>query len=97
MCGIVGLHLRDPGLHPRLGRLLEAMLCQVAERGPDSAGVAVYGDRRRCPEGYAAVSVLGAPPDLHTPVSGELGQDPTRHSRGRQPPKCLTRPAMPAP
>ncbi|GHE90836.1 glutamine amidotransferase [Amycolatopsis deserti] len=60
MCGIVGLHLRDPGLYPRLGQLLEGMLCQVVERGPDSAGVAVYGDRRRCPEGYAAVSLLSA-------------------------------------
>ncbi|GAA4708197.1 glutamine amidotransferase [Pseudonocardia yuanmonensis] len=58
MCGIVGLHLRDPELYPQLGRLLETMLCQVVERGPDSAGVAVYGDRRRCPEGHAAVSVL---------------------------------------
>jgi glutamate synthase domain-containing protein 1 len=58
MCGIVGLHLRDPELYPQLGRLLEGMLCQVVERGPDSAGVAVYGDRRRCPEGYTAVSVL---------------------------------------
>lgn len=64
MCGIVGLHLRDPGLHPQLGRLLSTMLCGVAERGPDSAGVAVYGDRRRCPEGYAAVSVLDAPAGL---------------------------------
>ena len=81
MCGIVGLHLRDPGLHPRLGRLLEAMLCQVAERGPDSAGVAVYGDRRRCPEGYAAVSLLGAPPDLSNLVSGEWSQETTRHTR----------------
>lgn len=64
MCGIVGLHLRDPGLYPHLGRLLETMLSQVVERGPDSAGVAVYGDRRRCPEGYAAVSLLlgNAPP-----------------------------------
>ncbi|MCW2724269.1 MAG: glutamine amidotransferase class-II [Frankiales bacterium] len=61
MCGIVGLHLRDPALYPRLGGLLETMLCQVVERGPDSAGVAVYGDQRRCPEGYAAVSLLGAP------------------------------------
>jgi glutamate synthase domain-containing protein 1 len=82
VCGIVGLHLRDPGLHPRLGRLLEAMLCQVAERGPDSAGVAVYGDRRRCPEGYAAVSLLGAPPDLSNLVSGEWSPGATRHSRG---------------
>jgi methylamine---glutamate N-methyltransferase subunit A len=64
VCGIVGLHLRDPGLHPQLGALLETMLCGVAERGPDSAGVAVYGDRRRCPEGHAAVSVLDAPDDL---------------------------------
>jgi glutamate synthase domain-containing protein 1 len=68
MCGIVGLHLRDPDLYPQLGTLLEAMLGQVVERGPDSAGVAVYGDRRRCPDGYAAVSVLagraGPPPGL---------------------------------
>jgi glutamate synthase domain-containing protein 1 len=38
------------------------MLGQVVERGPDSAGVAVYGDRRRCPDGHSAVSVL-RPPD----------------------------------
>jgi glutamate synthase domain-containing protein 1 len=68
VCGIVGLHLRDPELHPRLGRLLETMLSQVEERGPDSAGVAVYGDHRRVPEGHAAVSLLlpatTAPGDL---------------------------------
>jgi methylamine---glutamate N-methyltransferase subunit A len=58
MCGIVGLHLRDPELYPRLGTLLAAMLIQMSERGPDSAGVAVYGDRRVCPAGHAAVSVL---------------------------------------
>jgi methylamine---glutamate N-methyltransferase subunit A len=63
MCGIVGLHLRDPNLYPRLGPLLETMLCQVIERGPDSAGVAVYGDTRRCPDGYAAVSVLAGRED----------------------------------
>lgn len=72
MCGIVGLHLRDPGLHPQLGRLLEAMLGQVVERGPDSAGVAVYGDRRRCPEGHAAVSVLQAPEGLGEAVAQRL-------------------------
>ncbi|MDL5157050.1 glutamine amidotransferase [Actinomycetospora termitidis] len=65
MCGIVGLHLRDPELYPQLGRLLESMLCGVVERGPDSAGVAVYGDHRRVPEGHAAVSVL-LPPDADT-------------------------------
>jgi methylamine---glutamate N-methyltransferase subunit A len=72
MCGIVGLHLRDPQLYPQLGHLLESMLCQVVERGPDSAGVAVYGDRRRCPEGHAAVSVLDAPADLGTRLPDAL-------------------------
>ncbi len=77
MCGIVGLHLRDPGLYPQLGVLLETMLCGVVERGPDSAGVAVYGDRRRCPQGHAAVSVLGAsecgaPEGLGVAVSARL-------------------------
>ncbi|OMQ15994.1 glutamine amidotransferase [Modestobacter sp. VKM Ac-2676] len=58
MCGIVGLHLREPSLYPRLGELLTGMLCQVTERGPDSAGVAVYGDPRWSPAGSASVSVL---------------------------------------
>ncbi|MBZ3905889.1 MULTISPECIES: class II glutamine amidotransferase domain-containing protein [Streptomyces] len=59
MCGIVGLHLREPALEPRLGRLLAAMLGQVVERGPDSAGVAVYGDPRLTPPGTNVVSLLG--------------------------------------
>lgn len=59
MCGIVGLHLREPSLEPRLGALLTAMLGQVVERGPDSAGVAVYGDPRLSPPGRTVVSVLG--------------------------------------
>jgi methylamine---glutamate N-methyltransferase subunit A len=71
MCGIVGLHLRDPELHPKLGVLLEAMLCGVTERGPDSAGVAVYGDTRRVPEGHAAVSVL-LPPDAEVAIEGAV-------------------------
>src|ERR1700710_1484114 len=70
MCGIAGLHLRDPELYPQLGRLLESMLGGVVERGPDSAGVAVYGDTRRCPDGDVAVSVL-LPPDADT--SGLVG------------------------
>ncbi|MDX6346886.1 MAG: methylamine---glutamate N-methyltransferase subunit [Streptomyces sp.] len=60
MCGIVGLHLRESSLHPRLGELLAAMLGQVVERGPDSAGVAVYGDPRLTPPGRATVSLLDA-------------------------------------
>jgi glutamate synthase domain-containing protein 1 len=70
MCGIAGLHLRDRSLYPRLGVLLCAMLGRIAERGPDSAGVAVYGDTRRCPEGHSAVSLLDAPSGLADALRG---------------------------
>src|SRR5207253_911033 len=42
MCGIVGLFCKSSALEPRLGELLSAMLVQMGERGPDSAGVAAY-------------------------------------------------------
>jgi glutamate synthase domain-containing protein 1 len=44
MCGIVGLFLKDPRLEPELGRLTAAMLAELSDRGPDSAGFAVYGN-----------------------------------------------------
>ena len=74
MCGIVGLHLRDPALYPQLGRLLVTMLGGVAERGPDSAGVAVYGDHRRCPPGYTAVSLLGPAPAVPDALVTQAGE-----------------------
>lgn len=43
MCGIVGLFLKDPALEPELGRLTAGMLETMTDRGPDSAGFAVYG------------------------------------------------------
>jgi glutamate synthase domain-containing protein 1 len=43
MCGIVGLFLKDPALEPRLGALLTEMLITMTDRGPDSAGIALYG------------------------------------------------------
>lgn len=58
MCGIVGLHLRNPELHPRLGELLTGMLCEMSNRGSDSAGVAVYGDPVWTPPGRGCVSLL---------------------------------------
>jgi glutamate synthase domain-containing protein 1 len=42
MCGIAGLTLREPGLERRLGEMLTGMLTALGERGPDSAGVAIY-------------------------------------------------------
>ena len=46
MCGIVGLFLKDPTLEPELGRLTAGMLATLSDRGPDSAGFAVYGEGR---------------------------------------------------
>jgi glutamate synthase domain-containing protein 1 len=43
MCGIVGLFLKTPALEPQLGALLAGMLGTMSDRGPDSAGFAVYG------------------------------------------------------
>jgi glutamate synthase domain-containing protein 1 len=46
MCGIVGLFIKDPSLEPELGRLTAGMLATLSDRGPDSAGFAVYGEGR---------------------------------------------------
>ncbi len=43
MCGIVGLFLKNPALESDLGRLTLDMLEVMTDRGPDSAGFAVYG------------------------------------------------------
>ena len=44
MCGIVGLYLKNPALESQLGKLFEPMLEAMIDRGPDSAGFAIYGD-----------------------------------------------------
>ena len=44
MCGIVGLFLKKDALRPRLGDMLTDMLITMTDRGPDSAGIAIYGD-----------------------------------------------------
>lgn len=42
MCGIVGLFLKDSALEPHLGAMLTDMLITMTDRGPDSAGIAIY-------------------------------------------------------
>ena len=42
MCGIVGLLVKKPALRASLGALMVPMLTGMTERGPDSAGLAVY-------------------------------------------------------
>lgn len=43
MCGIVGLFLKDKSLEQKLGQMLTDMLITMTDRGPDSAGIAIYG------------------------------------------------------
>jgi len=43
MCGIVGLFLKNKALAPELGALTSQMLKVMSDRGPDSAGFAIYG------------------------------------------------------
>ena len=66
MCGIVGLHLKNPDLQPRLGELLSVMLEAMTTRGPDSAGIAVYADPAGSP---------GAGEDLQYSLRSETGTD----------------------
>jgi glutamate synthase domain-containing protein 1 len=44
MCGIVGLYLKNNKYEHQLGALFEPMLVAMSDRGPDSAGFAIYGD-----------------------------------------------------
>ena len=47
MCGIVGLFLKDKSLEPELGSLLTDMLVTMSDRGPDSAGIAIYNNSKK--------------------------------------------------
>ena len=55
MCGIVGLYLKNEALQPRLGALFAPMLIAMGDRGPDSAGFAIYGDE--APDGATKITL----------------------------------------
>ncbi len=42
MCGIVGLYLKNKDLQSQLGAMFAPMLIEMTDRGPDSAGFAIY-------------------------------------------------------
>lgn len=60
MCGIVGLFLKDQSLEPELGQLLTDMLVTMSDRGPDSAGIAIYGAEK---DGRTKLTVQSGDPD----------------------------------
>jgi methylamine---glutamate N-methyltransferase subunit A len=60
MCGIVGLFAKSPEIEGSLGEHLAAMLAQMNDRGPDSAGVAVYRDP--APTGSSKLTLFSPDP-----------------------------------
>src|ERR687888_711659 len=60
MCGIVGLFSKSPEIEDALGEHVAAMLEQMGDRGPDSAGVAVYRDP--APPGSSKVTLFSPDP-----------------------------------
>jgi methylamine---glutamate N-methyltransferase subunit A len=76
MCGIVGLFSKSDEVGERLGEHLGAMLGQMGDRGPDSAGVAVYRDP--APAGSSKVTLFSPDPRqdwaaLHAALEDEFG------------------------
>jgi glutamate synthase domain-containing protein 1 len=61
MCGIAGLFSKSLDVSERLGSHLGDMLLQLSDRGPDSAGVAVYRDP--APSGSSKVSLFSPDPE----------------------------------
>lgn len=79
MCGIVGLFLKDPKLEPQLGALLTDMLITMTDRGPDSAGIAIYGGAK---DGLGKITVQSTEPgtdfkDLDGALHHAIGQPVT--------------------
>ena len=79
MCGIVGLFLKTPELEPQIGRLTAEMLAVMTDRGPDSAGFAVYG--RPNPDGLKFTLRGGDLTTLPARLGARTGVDVTLEMR----------------
>ena len=72
MCGIAGIFSKSGRLDEQLGRHLGGMISQLADRGPDSAGVAFYRDP--APPGTNKVSLYSSDPAYSwAPLGEQLG------------------------
>ena len=71
MCGIAGLFSKSSSFEERLGDHLSDMLIQMADRGPDSAGVAFY--RNPAPTGSSKLTLF-SPEEGYDwdPIASEL-------------------------
>ncbi|MEM8838306.1 MAG: glutamine amidotransferase family protein [Pseudomonadota bacterium] len=84
MCGIVGLFLKDKALEDDLGALLTDMLITMTDRGPDSAGIAVY--RESTPDRIKVTLQSNTPDeafaDLGIKLESAIGASPSVEIRG---------------
>ncbi|WP_416669439.1 class II glutamine amidotransferase [Egbenema bharatensis] len=85
MCGIVGLLIKNPELRDSLGELVVPMLVGMGERGPDSAGLAVFTET--LPGGYRKYSLYSGSKavDWDTIAAAfhtEFGSQPDVRSQG---------------
>ena len=78
MCGIVGLLMKNPAWDERLGELLVPMLCGMTERGPDSAGMAVFG-KPVTDETLLSFFQLHGDPDWHAVLTAATDAVPGAH------------------
>jgi methylamine---glutamate N-methyltransferase subunit A len=87
MCGIVGLLLKNSAWDARLGELLVPMLVGMTERGPDSAGLAVFASQPAAATKFSLFQLHGEPDwaallgSLTQALPGEYSlQDSGRHA-----------------
>lgn len=73
MCGIVGLYIKKRNLADQLGVLFAEMLICMSDRGPDSAGLALYGHEP--PAGFIKVTLRHEADDYDWPgLADQLGR-----------------------
>lgn len=89
MCGIVGLLLKNPAMRESLGKLMLPMLIGMTERGPDSAGLAVFTDGMDGIKGgelkyslYAPTSDFNFWAGLEKDFNDHLGSHVRMHTKG---------------
>src|SRR3954462_10686871 len=80
MCGIVGLFSKARAIEDHLGTHVGAMLAQLSDRGPDSAGLAVYRDPAAA--GSTKLTLWSADPaypwnELGAALGASFGGEPT--------------------
>ena len=63
MCGIVGLYLKKDTLNNQLGKMFTPMLVEMTDRGPDSAGIAIY--HNPAPDGMTKITAFHPNPEFH--------------------------------